>query len=255
MNKIIFFLLLISALQLTAGLADYEKELGFPMDKSRHGKNYYLREILTIDHDPQIMTYKPDDNIDLHQELITQTEPTELDKIALSDSTLILNVGAINDLDLFSVLVFNHELDEYEKININADEYQFTYTEPADYNLYTRMEVPELLPQAVSTIDFLPFTPQSKEALLQVIPRINYLSYQIDNVFLRENNILPQNGSLDFIITIGSSGVETVEYNISQNSRFSQGFLTKATDVIKAWQISSPVRIQYVLSRQYLSHP
>jgi hypothetical protein len=255
MKKNMIFLLLISALQLAAGLADYEKEFGFPLDKSHHGKNYYLRELLTIAHDPQIMSYKSDADFDLHQGLIDQTEPTELDKIELSDSTLFLNVNALSDLDLFSVLALNHKLDEYEKININADEYQFTETEPADYNLYTRMEVPELLPQSASTIDFLPFTPQSKEALLQIIPEINYLSYQIDNVFLKENNILPQSGSIDFIITIGASGVEKVEYNCPQNSRFSNGFITKAIDVIKGWQITSTVRIQYTLSRQYLSRP
>ncbi|MCF7918284.1 MAG: hypothetical protein K9N06_00040 [Candidatus Cloacimonetes bacterium] len=256
MKKIIFLILISYILQLSAGLADYEQEFGFPLDKPRYSKYYYLRELLSIAHDPQIMTYKADESLNLRQNLIDElTVTTELDKIELSDSTLVLDVGALNDLDLFSSLNLNNKLSEYEKINISASDYQLTSTEPADYNLYTRMEIPELLPQKTSTVELLPVTDQSRQALQEIIPIINQLSYQIDNIFLRENNILPQSGSLDFIITIGPQGVENVDYRFAANSRFSQGFLNKALDAIKRWQIKSPARTQYTLTRQYLSRP
>jgi len=256
MKKLIISLLLIYVCQLAAGLSDYENEFGFPMDKPRHGKYYFMRELLSIDHDPQIMTYMPDENIDLRQNLINnQTTITDLDQIELSDSTLILDVDAVNDLDMFTSLKMHHQLDEYANINIINSNYQLRDTEPADYNLYTRMDIPLMFAKDTHPITFFPITEESKQALRMVIPKINDFSYQIDNIYLKENRIYPQNGSIEFTLIIGVTGIENVDYTLSQNSRFSQSFIRKASDAIMRWQITSPVKIQYSFSRHYLNRP
>jgi len=133
--------------------------------------------------------------------------------------------------------------------------FNFVKAKPADYNLYTKMEIPELSPKETSSVNFVPVTDQSRTETSIIVPKIQDLSYQIDNIYNQENLILPQNGSIDFILTITPDGITQVDYRITEGKGFSKSFISKCKDAIKRWQISSPVKLQYTLSRNFLMRP
>ncbi|MCF7912561.1 MAG: hypothetical protein K9M99_08540 [Candidatus Cloacimonetes bacterium] len=255
MKYVIFSILLIYLAVLSASLADYQSEFGFPMDKPRHGKYYFQRELFSIEQDPQIINYQPSlVKADFQPEAASSMQ-TELDNFSLSDTTLVINTDALNDLDLFSSLKMDFSLGEDKTLLEPEEDYQFKFAEPADYNLYIKMEIPALNAQAENQIDFIPVTSRSRQELQLIIPQILSFSYQLDNIYNNENMILPQYGSIDFIITIDTQGITEVDYQVTAGQGFSNSFISKCRDAIRRWQISSPVKVQYVLSRNYLLRP
>jgi len=254
MRKIFFAFFILYFALLTASLSDYQSEFGFPMDKPRHGKYYFQRELLSIEQDPQIMTYQPVAKEEMALALPAPETSTELDNFLLSDTTLVLNTAALNDLDLFSNLKMDTSIGDDRMITPLEDNNQFKPAQPADYNLYIQMQIPDLITKQQNQIDFIPVTNRSQQELQSIDTQIQSLFYQIDNVYNNENMVIPQYGSIDFNITIDSQGIIEVNYNITTGN-FSQGFITKSIDTIKRWQITSPVKIQYSLSRNYLQRP
>lgn len=248
---IIGFLLITVFLEAT--LSDYEAEFGIPMDKPRHGKYYFQRELLSIQQDPEIMNYHSDEDDFSRSNLVHSGLDTELDKISLSDSTLVINTQALNDLDLFSSLKLDTSLPQSMFSQENQPDFKFVIAEPADYNLYIKMEIPDLQAKALALQEFFPVTSQSKRELRKIIPQILKLAYQIDNIYDQENMIIPQGGSIDFNITITPEGITKVDYQVTGGIGFAQSFIAKSTDTILRWEISSPVVLQYTLSRHYLS--
>jgi len=255
MKKIICILILISGSFLFASLDDYQEEFGFPLDKPRHGKYYFLKELLSIEQDPQIMIYKPALNDQMRISLIENAPETELDQVSLSDTTLVVNTDALNDLDMFESLKLESDLIEKSEFSISDSVFSFTKAEPADYNLYTKMEVPELITKETGSISFIPVTNQSKAELKTIAAKIQDLSYQIDNIYRQENLILPQSGSINFILLITEEGIIQVDYRITGGNGFSKSFISKCQDTIKRWQITSQTKLQYILSRNYLKLP
>jgi len=254
MRKIFFAFFILYFALLTASLSDYQSEFGFPMDKPRHGKYYFQRELFSIEQDPQIMTYQPVAKEEMALALPAPETSTELDNFLLSDTTLVLNTAALNDLDLFSNLKMDTSIGDDRMITPLEDNNQFKPAQPADYNLYIQMQIPDLITKQQNQIDFIPVTSRSQQELQSIDTQIQSLFYQIDNVYNNENMVIPQYGSIDFNITIDSQGIIEVNYNITTGN-FSQGFITKSIDAIKRWQITSPVKIQYSLSRNYLQRP
>jgi len=254
MRKIFFAFFILYFALLTASLSDYQSEFGFPMDKPRHGKYYFQRELFSIEQDPQIMTYQPVAKEEMALALPAPETSTELDNFLLSDTTLVLNTAALNDLDLFSNLKMDTSIGDDRMITPLEDNNQFKPAQPADYNLYIQMQIPDLITKQQNQIDFIPVTSRSQQELQSIDTQIQSLFYQIDNVYNNENMVIPQYGSIDFNITIDSQGIIEVNYNITTGN-FSQGFITKSIDTIKRWQITSPVKIQYSLSRNYLQRP
>ena len=254
MRKIFFAFFILYFALLTASLSDYQSEFGFPMDKPRHGKYYFQRELFSIEQDPQIMTYQPVAKEEMALALPAPETSTELDNFLLSDTTLVLNTAALNDLDLFSNLKMDTSIGDDRMITPLEDNNQFKPAQPADYNLYIQMQIPDLITKQQNQIDFIPVTSRSQQELQSIDTQIQSLFYQIDNVYNNENMVIPQYGSIDFNITIDSQGFIEVNYNITTGN-FSQGFITKSIDAIKRWQITSPVKIQYSLSRNYLQRP
>jgi hypothetical protein len=253
MKYIVISILLIYIALLSASLADYQSEFGFPMDKPRHGKYYFQRELFSIDQDPQIISYQPASSITEQPEAAPALQ-TELDNFSLSDTTLVIDTEALNDLDLFSTLIMDSDLGE-EMTSDQEEDSTFKVAEPADYNLYIKMEIPSLNPKTENQINFIPVTSRSQRELQTIIPQILSFSYQLDNIYNSENMIFPQYGSIDFIITIDTEGIMDVDYQITAGQGFSNGFISKSLDAIRRWQISSPVKVQYVLSRNYLLRP
>jgi len=254
MKYILVSVLIIYIALLSASLADYQSEFGFPMDKPRHGKHYFQRELFSIDQDPQIISYQPAFIITEQPETALAL-PTELDNFSLSDTTLVIDTEALNDLDLFSTLIMDSGLGEDVMPAEQDEDSTFKFAEPADYNLYIKMEIPSLIAKTENQINFIPVTSRSRQELQTLIPQILSFSYQLDNIYNNENMIFPQFGSIDFIITIDAEGIMEVDYQITAGQGFSNGFISKCLDAIKRWQISSPVKVQYVLSRNYLLRP
>ena len=200
------------------------------------------------------MTYQPVAKEEMALALPAPETSTELDNFLLSDTTLVLNTAALNDLDLFSNLKMDTSIGDDRMITPLEDNNQFKPAQPADYNLYIQMQIPDLITKQQNQIDFIPVTSRSQQELQSIDTQIQSLFYQIDNVYNNENMVIPQYGSIDFNITIDSQGIIEVNYNITTGN-FSQGFITKSIDTIKRWQITSPVKIQYSLSRNYLQRP
>ncbi len=255
MKNILLILFIINIALLDAALNDYQDEFGFPLDKPRHGRYFFQRELLSIDQDPQIMTYLPAADDLLRTDLVDNSLETELDRFSLSDTTLVIDTDALNDLDLFSNLKLDSGLGEYNRVDESDTDYSFKSAEPADYNLYIKMQIPDLTRKNLNEINFIPVTSQTKQELKHIIPLIMNLSYQIDNIYTQENMIIPQNGSIDFIITISPEGITAVDCKTTAGSVFSRGFITKCQDTIRRWQITSSVKVQYILSRNYLLRP
>jgi len=255
MRKVFFAFFIIYFALLTASLSDYESEFGFPMDKPRHGRYYFQRELLSIEQDPQIMTYQPVAKEQMAAALPVPENATELDNFSLSDTTLVLNTAALNDLDLFSNLKMDTSIGDDRMITPLEDNNQFKPAQPADYNLYIQMQIPELTPKSLNQIDFVPVTSSSQQELRSINTKIQNLAYQIDNIYNNENMVIPQYGSIEFVITIDASGIIDVGYNTTTGKGFSQGFINKSIDAVKRWQITAPFKIQYTLSRNYLQRP
>jgi hypothetical protein len=252
MKKALLFLFLFSTFALFASLTDYEDEFGFRMEKPRHGRYYFQKELLSIDQDPQILNYKPLPDEQIKLEIVQSAPETELDRFSLSDTTLVINTEALTDLDLFSSLQLDTSLGDTQAADY-AEDFVFSYAQPADYNLYIKMEIPQLNAKPEKQIEFIPVTAAGKQALRQIIPQIQALSYQIDFIYEQENKIIPQNGSLDFIITITPDGVSNVQHRLVNGKGFSRGFISKASEAVMRWRITSPVKVQYVLTRNYLA--
>lgn len=255
MKKILIILFILVITLLNAGIKDYESEFGFPMDKPRHGRYYFLKELLSIDRDPQIMTFIPGDIAPVDQELIEQNEPTELDKTELSDSSLVLDVNALSDLDMFNSLKLKDNFAEYENINFNASDYEFTFAEPADYNLYSRMQIPQQQMRQEKDVQIIPLTDQSENERRMISTTINGLAVQIDDIFLNTNKVLPQYGSIEFTLIISAEGILEADYNIAPDSRFSDMFLRETLELINSWQISSNTKLKFSFSKNYLNRP
>lgn len=255
MKKIILFLFVIFTCLLSAGLNDYEEEFGFPLDKPRHGRYYFLRELLSIDRDPQIMNFTPDENALKNKDIVNQAESTELDKVELSDSTLVLNVAALSDLDLFGTLDLNDSFSEYENINFSASEYSFTLAEPADYNLYSRMQIPPQNKQPEAEIELLDKSAVTDSLFLRVKNKIDNAMHQIDDIFLKTNKIIPQYGSIEYTIIINNEGIHSVQVKTQINSKFSNLFLTESRYTIENWQIYSHIPVEYTFTKNYIYKP
>ncbi|MDP8220402.1 MAG: hypothetical protein P9X26_03585 [Candidatus Stygibacter frigidus] len=254
MRKIFFAFFILYFALLTASLSDYQSEFGFPMDKPRHGRYHFQRELLSIEQDPQIMTYQPVTKEQMALGVPAPETSTELDNFSLSDTTLVLNTAALNDLDLFSNLKMDTSIGDDRMITSLEDNMQYKPAQPADYNLYIQMPIPDLIPKQQNQIEFIPVTSRSQQELQSIDTQIQSLFYQIDNIYNNENMVIPQYGSIDFNITIDSQGIIEVNYKITAGN-FSRGFITTSIDTIKRWQITSPVKIQYSLSRNYLQRP
>lgn len=254
MKKLIILVLLLEVSAMFAALADYEEEFGFPMDKPRRGRYFFQRELLTIQQDPQIMTYNPARQDESRQEAVINNLETELDRIELSDSTLVLNTNALNDLDQFSALEMDSSIEVSGSLAKDLEtDFSFVKADPADYNLYSRMEVPLLDLREESKITFVPVTKKTAEEKARLAPTVYRLAYEIDDIYERENMILPQSGSIDFIITIEETGVTDVDYRITGGRGFSQGFIRKCQQAVRGWELYSPLKLQLTLSRNYLS--
>jgi hypothetical protein len=253
MKYLISLLIFTTLAHLGAAVSDYETEFGFPLDKPRYSQYHYLRQLLSIEQDPQIITFKPEPPSQPDINLIESGIDTVLDNYPLSDSTMVVDTDALNDLDLFTSLILNSSLNSLQTKTDIENDFSFKVAEPADYNLYIKMDIPPLNPKNETEIEFVPVTEHSRIQLALITPHLQNLSYQIDHIFENENMIIPQSGKIDFVITIEPQGVTAVEPRFFQDSRFSNSFISKCRDTISRWQISSPVKVQYLLSRNYLA--